>query len=187
MFSLIGAVLVGGGLGAALGRFGHCSTGSCPLTANWKRGAAYGAVLGLLFDLSSSGSRGPYPAPKNLTPIAEGQFDTEVTQADEPVVLDFFAPWCGPCKALAPGLDALAKEYAGKVKFVQVNVDDAQALAARFDVQGVPTLLFFRNGKVVDSVSGLVSTEMLRKRLERLVTLAAGRNLTPALAEARVD
>jgi len=144
-------------------------------------------VLGLLFHLSSSGSMGLYPAPKNLTAIAEGQFDTEVTQADKPVVLDFFAPWCGPCKALAPGLDALAGEYAGKVKFVQVNVDDAQALAARFDVQGVPTLLFFRNAKVVDSVSGLVSTETLRTRLERLVTLAAGRNPTLVLAEARVD
>ncbi len=181
MQSLIGALLIGAGLGAVLGRFGQCSTGACPLTANWRRGAVYGAVLGLLFHLSAGGSMGRYPSVKNLIAIDESRFEAEVARADRPVVVDFFATWCGPCKALAPRLDALAGEFSSKVRFVQIDVDQASALAQRFNVQGVPTLLFFKNGQVVDSVTGLASTEALRARIERLVTLAAGSHSTNAL------
>ncbi len=85
------------------------------------------------------------------------------------MVVDFFAPWCGPCKALAPVVDSLAASSAGRVKFVKLNVDEAPALAQRFQVQGVPTLLFFWHGQVTDTVVGLVSAEELQARLQALM------------------
>lgn len=166
MSTLFFSLAVGGGLGALLGRFGSCASGSCPLTANWKRGAIYGAVLGLLFHFASGGS---YQPPKNVKAISEAEFDAEVTRAGQPVVVDFYAPWCAPCKTLSPRLDALAGEFSGKIKFVSVNVDQAQALAAKFNVQGIPMLLFLgKDGEVLDSSVGLISAGALRAKLEAL-------------------
>lgn len=169
MTALAIKLLVGAALGAALGYFGQCNSGTCPLTANWKRGAIYGAVLGLMFHFASGGATGAYQPPKNVKAIAEADFDAEVLAAGQPVVVDFFATWCGPCKALAPRLDKLAGEFGDRVKFVSVNIDQAQSLATRFKVEGVPTLLFFgRDGKITDASVGLVSAETLRAKLETL-------------------
>ena len=167
MTSLAIKLVLGAGLGALLGYFGQCNSGACPLTANWKRGAMYGAVLGLMFHFASGG--GSYQHPKNVKTIAEANFDAEVTQAGQPVVVDFFATWCGPCKALSPRLDKLAGEFGDRIKFVSVNVDQAQTLATKFSVQGVPTLLFFGpDGKVADTSVGLLSADALRTKLEAL-------------------
>ena len=100
MTTLMISVLIGGGLGALLGRFGQCNSGTCPLTANWKRGAVYGAVIGLIFHFASGGAGGSYEPPKNVKAIAETNFNAEVTESGKPVVLDFFATWCEPCKVL---------------------------------------------------------------------------------------
>lgn len=170
MTTLLVSLLIGGGLGALLGRFGQCRSGACPLTANWKRGAVYGAVLGLLFHSASGCGGSSEQPPKNMKPIAEANFDAEVTQAKIPVVVDFYASWCGPCKILSPRLDTLAGEYSSKIKFVQVNVDNAPALSQKFNVQAIPTLLFFgKDGKLVASSIGLVSAETLRAKLDTLV------------------
>ena len=99
-----------------------------------------------------------------------------MTPAGRPVVVVFFAPWCGPCKTLAPRLDRLAGEYAGRIKFVAVNVDHAPGFAARFKVQGVPTLLFIgRDGKTAATSVGLISAEALREKLEALTTVAGNK------------
>ena len=183
MTSLMVSLLIGGGLGALLGRFGPCNSGGCPLTANWKRGAVYGAVLGLMFHFAPGRS---YQPPKNVKAIAAADFEVEVTQAGKPVVVDFFATWCGPCKTLAPRLAALAGEYGDRIKFVAVNVDQSPALAAKFNVQGIPTLLFFGNdGKVADSSVGLISLQALRAKLQRLA--ASDANGNHASAKAVVD
>jgi thioredoxin 1 len=169
--SLAIKLLVGAALGAALGYFGQCNSGTCPLTANWKRGAIYGAVLGLMFHFASGGATGAYQPPKNVKAIAEADFEAEVVQAGQPVVVDFFATWCGPCKTLAPRLDKLAGEFGGRIKFVSVNIDQAQGLAARFKVEGVPTLLFFgKDGKLANASVGLVPAETLRAKLETLAS-----------------
>jgi thioredoxin 1 len=174
MLSLIVSALIGGGLGAALGRLGQCSTGSCPLTANWRRGAVYGAFIGLFFSYAAGGALGSYQPPKNIKTIAEADFNAVVTTAKTPVVVDFYAPWCGPCKILGPRLDALAGEFGDRIKFVQVNVDNAPLLAARFNVEGVPMVLFFgKDGHIADAVVGLASIEGLRAKLEALTALAA--------------
>jgi thioredoxin 1 len=164
MLPLILSVMIGGGLGAGLGYVGQCSTGACPLTANWKRGAPFGAGLGLLFHLSSGGFS-TYQPPKNLKPVTEAAFETEVLQATQPVLVDFYAPWCGPCKAMSPALDRVAGELSAQMKFVQVNIDEAQGLARRFEVSAVPTLLVFKRGKIVETLAGAKSAQELRARL----------------------
>ena len=170
MWLLTSWLLAGGGLGAALGYFGKCSSGTCPLTSTWWRGAIYGAVLGGLFYFISGGST---PAAMNQSTanvklIKEGEFDAEVVQSPLPVVVDFYATWCGPCKLLAPMLDELAGPLTSKIKFVKINVDEAPTLSQRFDIQAIPTLIFFKNGKVADQLIGLPSEDALKARLESL-------------------
>lgn len=173
MLSLVGSLLIGGGLGAALGYFGKCSSGTCPLTSTWWRGAIYGAVLGLMFHFVSGngGSASMNESTQNVKLISESQFEAEVTRASSPVVVDFYAPWCGPCKRLSPMLDELAGQVTNKVKFVKINVDDAKALSQRLGIQSVPTLMFFSGGKVVDTLVGLPSSESLKTRLDLLAKL----------------
>jgi thioredoxin 1 len=176
--SLILSVLIGGGLGAALGYFGKCSSGTCPLTANWWRGALYGAVLGFLFHaISDRNGSTSAESTQNVRLIQEQQFGAEVTQATGPVVVDFFATWCGPCKRLSPMLDNLAGPLTNRVKFIKVDVDQSANLARQFGIEGVPTLIFFKDGKVVDRLVGLPAREALQSKLESLASprgLAAG-------------
>ena len=169
--TLILNVGIGAVLGAALGYFGQCSSGACPLTANWWRGSIYGAFLGGLFYLTSD--RGQSAAinrsSANITKIAAVDFEKEVIQSNQPVLVDFYAPWCGPCKKLAPVVEGLAGQFSGGMKFVKINVDEAPELANRLGIQGVPTLLVFKNGKVVDTSVGLVTAEALKTRLESVM------------------
>jgi thioredoxin 1 len=127
-------------------------------------------VLGGLFYFVSGGST---PASMNKSTanvklIKEGEFDAEVVQSPLPVVVDFYATWCGPCKRLSPMLDELAGPLAGKIKFVKINVDEAPALSQRFAIQAIPTLFFFKNGKVVDQIVGLPAVDELKTRLDSL-------------------
>ena len=102
----------------------------------------------------------------NLTEISMANFEAEVLKAGTPVLADFWAPWCGPCRMIAPTLDALSQELQGKVKIVKINVDDNQELAMRFGVQSIPTLIIFKNGEAVDRIVGAsVSREELSRRL----------------------
>jgi thioredoxin 1 len=104
--------------------------------------------------------------------IAQSQFETDVLHATSPVLVDFYAPWCGPCRMVAPLLEGLAAEYAGRVSLVKVNVDEAPDLALRYQITGVPTLMLFRNGRVVDTLVGVPSPRALRARLDALVGAA---------------
>ena len=169
MWSLILYLLIGGGIGAALGYFGKCSSGGCPLTATWWRGAIYGALVAGLFYFASGGnsSASMNQSTENVKRIGASQFETQVIQSALPVVVDFYATWCGPCKILGPRLDQLAGSYTNRIRFVKVNVDEASALARQYDIQAIPTLLFFKDGKVTDRLVGLPATEDLKERLEK--------------------
>ncbi len=100
--------------------------------------------------------------------IDEANFDNEVIKSAQPVLVDFWAEWCGPCKMIAPLLDEIAKEKAGTIKVGKVNVDENQALSARYNVRAIPTLLFFKDGALRDQVTGMTSKKDLLSRLEAL-------------------
>jgi thioredoxin 1 len=120
------------------------------------------------------------PAMNKINEIEPQSFNQEVLQAPTPVLVDFHAPWCGPCKMLAPVLDSLAGEYAGRVKFVKVNVDEAPGLAQQYQVTGVPTLLLFQGGQVRETTVGLVSARALRALLDRVAPPAGEPQAEPA-------
>ena len=100
--------------------------------------------------------------------VNESNFDSEVTKSDATVLVDFWAPWCGPCKMIAPVLDEIAKEKAGAVKIAKVNIDDNQSLSVKYNVRAIPALLFFKNGQLRDQVIGMTSKKDLLSRLEAI-------------------
>lgn len=173
MLPLILSLLVGAGAGAALGYFGKCSSGACPLTSSWPRGALFGAVLGWMLYMGPgrelAGGRALRDPDSPVREVTAGSFDAEVLQAEAPVVVDFYATWCGPCKVMAPRLVRLAEAYEGRVKFAKVDVDREAELATKFGVTALPTLMLFRSGKPVDTLVGATDERTLRSRLDALV------------------
>src|SRR5208282_463300 len=98
--------------------------------------------------------------------FTDGAFEQDVLKSDVPVLVDFWAPWCGPCKAMGPTVDALAAEYAGKIKIGKMNTDDNPATPMKYQVRGIPTLLLFKGGKVVDQRVGAMPKPEVQKMIE---------------------
>ena len=99
--------------------------------------------------------------------VSDASFATEIEQADGLVLVDFWASWCGPCQIVAPILDQLAGEYAGKAKVAKVDVDANQRTAMRFNVRSIPSILFFKDGQLVDTVVGAVPKPVLERKLQQ--------------------
>lgn len=102
------------------------------------------------------------------TILTTDNFRQEVLESSLPVLVDFWAPWCGPCRVVAPLLEALAKEFAGQVKVAKLNVDEFEQLASQYQIQAIPTLLFFKAGQVVDQVTGVAPKATLITKLNAL-------------------
>jgi thioredoxin 1 len=100
--------------------------------------------------------------------LDESNFDRELTQDDKPVIVDFWAEWCGPCKMIAPLLDEIAREKAGSVKVAKVNVDENQSLSLKYNIRAIPALLLFKNGHLRDQVTGVTSKKDLLNRVDAL-------------------
>lgn len=107
-------------------------------------------------------------AAANIVNLTEQNFAEEVLNSTTPVLVDFWAEWCGPCKMIAPILDEIAVEYDGKVKIGKVNIDNEQGLAAQHGIRAIPTLLIFKNGQVADQIVGLKSKRDLKANLDRV-------------------
>ena len=105
----------------------------------------------------------------NVKHIAQGEFADQVTRATGPVVVDFYATWCGPCRQISPTLDAAAGPFAGRIKFFKVNVDESPGLAQNYQVAAIPTLLFFKDGKLAGRTTGLLTEADLKSKLAALV------------------
>jgi len=102
--------------------------------------------------------------------VTDATFDQEVLQSEQPVLVDFWAAWCGPCKAIGPIVEDLATKYTGKLKVAKVNVDQNSGTPSRYGVRGIPALLFFKAGKVSDQLVGYVPQETIEEKIKHLLT-----------------
>ncbi len=183
---IVVGLLIGGGLGALMGYFGKCTTGACPLTANPWRGGFLGALIGGMLAFSTGSSRPaasaePIQANVASTPTENRQagpkhianaeeFETAVLKADKPVLVDFYADWCGPCRMLAPTIEKLATQYDGRAVVAKVSVDHLSKVAGQYEIRGIPAVVIFHKGREVQRLVGVRSageyTEVLDKLLE---------------------
>jgi thioredoxin 1 len=106
---------------------------------------------------------------QNILILNQANFSEQVLGIPGPVVVDFWAEWCGPCKMIAPLLDELVGEYDGRVRIGKVNIDDEQALASEYGVRAIPTLLFFKSGEVAEQIVGMCSKRDLKAKIDRLL------------------
>ena len=106
-------------------------------------------------------------AGKNTLAFTDENFDAEVLKSDKPVLVDFWAEWCGPCRMMAPAVEAVADQYADRVKVGKLNVDESPSVTARYQIRGIPTLLVFKGGEVREQLVGATSKDSLVKMLER--------------------
>ena len=108
-------------------------------------------------------------AGENVKHLADADFDEIVIKGDQPTLVDFWAPWCGPCKAIGPVVEELADEYAGKVQIAKMNVDDNPNTPGKFSIRAIPTLILFKDGEIVDQVTGAVGKTQLVAMLDKVL------------------
>jgi thioredoxin 1 len=106
---------------------------------------------------------------EGILEVNDGSFESEVLKADKPVLVDFWAPWCGPCKAIAPVIEELAAAFGGKIKFTKFNVDESPITPGKYGIRAIPTLIFFKEGKVADQITGMVAKSKLEESINKVL------------------
>ncbi len=106
---------------------------------------------------------------EGIMEIEDNSFDTEVLQADKPVLVDFWAPWCGPCKAIGPIVEELSKAFGENIKFTKCNVDNNPVTPGKYGIKAIPTLIFFKDGNVVEQITGMVAKSKLEDAINKIL------------------
>jgi len=106
---------------------------------------------------------------ENISEIDDGSFETSVLQSDKPVLVDFWAPWCGPCKAIGPIMEDLARNFGDKITFFKCNVDDNPVTPSKYGIKAIPTLIFFKDGQVADQITGMVAKAKLEESINNVL------------------
>jgi thioredoxin 1 len=132
----------------------HPLEGAALMTVHW-----VGAVQAARRNMAGAG----------VLEVNDANFDQEVLKSEQPVLVDFWAGWCGPCKMIAPSVDKVAAAYAGKLKVAKVNVDQNGATPSRYGIRGIPALLFFKGGKVADQIVGYVPESVIEEKVQRIL------------------
>lgn len=101
--------------------------------------------------------------------IDEKNFEKEIVKADNPVIIDFWAGWCGPCQMMGPVFEELSNEYEGKMAFAKINTDEESALASQFQIQGIPCLIVTKNGKEIDRITGFAPKDALKEKIDKIL------------------
>ena len=171
-------LLLGGSMGALLGYFGKCSTGACPLTANPVRGMMFGALLGAMFSFSvaptapSGAVEGEDQALVHIETVED--FRDLVLQSNQPVLVDFYSNACPPCRKLAPVMNQLAHEFDGRAIVAKVNVNRLSELAGQNQIQSIPAVLFYENGRETKRIIGYNNQTVYAKQLEAMINEVNG-------------
>jgi len=105
----------------------------------------------------------------NIVEVEDGTFDADVLQSDKPVLVDFWAPWCGPCKAIGPVMEELSETFGEKIKFAKCNVDNNPVTPGKYGIRAIPTLIFFKDGNVVDQITGMVAKSRLEETINNVL------------------
>ena len=157
------AVAIGAGIGAMIGSTRSCESGGCPLTANPRRGAIYGGLMGLLFGFAFLQPSGPVlSTDSGITEVeSAAQFNEMVEKPNETVVAYFHAPWCGTCRRVGPVISDLSRNHSEGAVFLAVNTDDNPDVAQELEVQYLPTSIVFRNGRETARFVGVFDTAQL--------------------------
>jgi thioredoxin 1 len=118
---------------------------------------------------------------QDLLEIDDGSFEAQVLHANKPTLVDFWAPWCGPCKAIGPVIEKLAESYGDRVLFAKCNADDSRETTAKYGIKSIPTLMFFKDGKVFDKITGMTNQAKIEEVLKK--SLAGGQGAAPFIVQ----
>ena len=106
---------------------------------------------------------------EGILEIDDGSFEAEVLKSEQPVLVDFWAPWCGPCKAIAPIIDELSRDFSGKLKFTKFNVDESPITPGKYGIRAIPTLIVFKDGEVSEQITGMVAKSKLEESINKVI------------------
>ncbi len=169
IFVAVAIIVCGAVIGGIIGYFGKCSSGQCPLTSTPWGGAIWGALMAsaLALSLFNRPAAAVADAPGIVKIGDTAQFTSLIKETQQPILVDFYADWCGPCRSLAPEINKLSDEYSGRVTVAKVNIDQQSALAQQYQVSSIPCVIIFYQGKEQTRLVGLNPYQNYTAELEK--------------------